>query len=440
MAIAHLRVTAQSRGKGASVIAKAAYNSGQKLRDLSGALQDYTHKGGVKFRALVYNPAVKERESRQEFWASVEKSEKRKDACLSREFCASLPVELSYDQNLKLTADWSKYLIQRYDLRALDVAVHYPRTWRPWSKSKTENPHIHALAPDRDRHGKKLNLSRNRNEVLELRQAWEKICNQHLAAAGVQKQISMKSNKKQIEEFADEIEKLKAEEERIKREIARLEKLETAEREKKPMPAAQRQQHGQDIRAQYMGIVGRDGGARIRRRMEGISFEDYPEPTRQLIAIIKRNADAGADNAANFDILAQHLAQLHTAQDVDPRTMPTPTKADGIIYQRHAAQAGRVVGADKIADAIALRLRVCGHTIGDAVRIMRAGMSDNAAYMAVANVYHTDRGDNAAQNMGKYADQWRREERGIETTRRTGGAAQAQTPQAAPTPQSGPRM
>lgn len=438
MAIAHLRVTAQSRGKGASVIAKAAYNSGTKLRDMTGEMQDYTQKGGVKFRALVYNPAVQERESRQEFWQRVELSEKRKDACLSREFCASLPVELSYEQNLKLTADWSKYLIQRYDLRALDVAVHYPRTWRPWSKSKTENPHIHALAPDRDRHGKKLNLSRNRNEVIELREAWEKICNRHLAAAGVQKQISMKSNKKQIEEFSAEIEKLKAEEERIKREITRLEKLERLEtQEKKPMAAAQ-QQPIRDIRARYMGTVGSEGGARIRRRMEGTSFEDYPEPTRQLIAIIKRNADAGEDNAANFGILEQHLAQIRTAKDVDLRA--APTAADATIYQRHAAQAERVVDAGKIADAIALRLRVCGHSLADAVRIMRAGMSANAAMYAAANIYHTDRGDNAAQNMGKYADQWRREERGQETTRRTGGAAQAQAPRPAPADTAGPRM
>lgn len=440
MAIAHLRVTAQSRAKGASVIAKAAYNSGQKLRDLAGAMQDYTHKSGVKFRALVFNPSITgPHESRQEFWQKVELAEKRKDACLSREFCASLPVELNYEQNLKLTAEWSKYLIQRYDLRALDVAVHYPRTWRPWSKSKTENPHIHALAPDRNRHGQKLQLSRNRNEILELREAWEKICNKHLAAAGVQKQISMQSNKKQIEEFAAEIERLKTEEAHIKREIERLEKLEAGQnREKKPMAEAQRQQHRQDIRAQYMGIVGQHGGAGIRRRMAGISWDEYPEPTRRLVALIKHNIEAKEDNTGNYAILSQHLAELHTAKAVDPRA--APTEADGIIYQRHAAQAGRAVDADKIADAIALRLRVCGHSIADAVRIMRAGMPAHAAMYAAAGIYHTDRGDNAAERTAKYADQWRREERGQqEAIRRNGGQGQ---PQAAPTPhpQSGPRM
>ena len=244
MAIAHLRVTAQSRGQGASAIAKAAYNSGSKLQDLDGSLHAYDRKGGVKFRQLVFNPKISGgHESRQEFWRNVEKSEKRKDACLSREFCTSLPVELSYEQNLKLTQEWSNFLINRYNLRALDVAVHYPSSyktqsgktkdaWRPWSKSKSENPHIHALAPDRDREGKKINLSRNRNEILILRDAWEKICNKHLEAAGIDERISMKSSKTQIHELSEDIKSLEKREMQIKAELIAV-KTESESQKKK---------------------------------------------------------------------------------------------------------------------------------------------------------------------------------------------------------------
>lgn len=444
MAIPHFNLSSQSRRSGASSIAKAAYNAGVILHELSGERQEYNKKGGIRFRALMYaDTADGPKKSREEFWQSVERSEKRKDACVSREIQAALPCELSYDQNLALAQSFAAKVIKRYGLAAADLAIHYPTRYaRKPGASGHENPHLHLLFPDRDRNGKKLRVFCNNPEELKsLRKEWENHVNAHLKGAGVDCRISLDTNKKQIEEFAAELEKLKAEEERIKREIARLEKLEKLEtREEKPMTAAQHQPHRHDIRAQYMGIVGKDGGPRIRRRMEGIGFDDLPEPTRQLIANIKRNIDAGGDNAGHYDILAQHLAQIHIAQEANAETT-APREGDAIIYHRHADKAGRMVDADKIADAIALRLRVCGHGPADAVRIMRAGgMPADTAMYAAANIYHTDRGDNAAQNMGRYADQWRREERGQETTRRTGGAAQTQAPRPAPAATAGPKM
>lgn len=452
MAIPHFQLSSQSRRAGASCIAKAAYNAGVILHELSGQRQEYNKKGGIRFRALMYADSQEgQKKSREEFWQDVERGEKRKDACVSREIQAALPCELSYEQNRELARSFATKIIERYGLTAADLSIHYPSqhrrksdgnfTARKPTASGHENPHFHLLFPDRNREGKKLRVfCHNPDELKDLRKLWENHVNEHLADAGLDCRISLDTLKKQIQDFSEEIEKLRAEENRIKSEIERIEKLEKLKtQEKKPMADVQQKY---DRRARYMGIVGGDGGERIRRRMEGISFSDLPEPTRKLIAVIKRNIDAGEDNAGNYDILIQHLGEIRAAREANAQTT-APREGDAIIYQRHADHVRRQVSEDKMPDAIALRLRVCGHDIAEAVRIMRAGrMSADTAMHAAIGIYYTDRGDNAARNMSKHVDQWRKEERGQEAIRRNGGQSQTQTPQAAPaqTPQSGPRM
>lgn len=198
---------------------------------------------------------------------------------------------------------------------------------------------------------------------------------------------------------------------------------------------AQRQP-GEPSARRYMGIVGEHAGPSLRRRMRGIDADDMPAATQTLIRNIAHNIDAGQDNAEKYAILGQHLAEIHIAQETDPKA--TPTAADATIYQRHAARAEAIAEPGKIRDMIALRLRTCGHNAGDAVRIMRAGMDINAAMGAAAYIYHTDRGDDALRRAEKYAEQWRREERGEQQIRRNGGATQAQRP--APAAAAAPRM
>lgn len=118
---------------------------------------------------------------------------------------------------------------------------------------------------------------------------------------------------------------------------------------------------------------------------------------------------------------------------------PTPTAADARIFARHAAQAEKTAPSEeKTKEMIALRLRACGHSADDAVRIMCAGMGADAAAAAVASMYHTPHGDAMMRIARDCAAQWHREEQGQDTIRRNGGATQAQRPAAAAAPK--PRM
>ncbi|EMN2538049.1 MobA/MobL family protein, partial [Acinetobacter baumannii] len=104
MAIYHFSVKAISRGAGRSAVACAAYRSGEKLVcDYYGIEQDYTKKSGVEF-TNIYAPENTKKEllDRQKLWNAVEKSERRKDALLAREFEIAFPKELSQEQRQAL--------------------------------------------------------------------------------------------------------------------------------------------------------------------------------------------------------------------------------------------------------------------------------------------------------------------------------------------------
>lgn len=222
MAIAHFQVNTISRGKGASVIAKAAYNSGSKLNTADGQLFAYTAKGGIRHRALILSrPSTDASISRQAFWQAVDASEKRKDACLAREFVGSLPCELSYEQNLELAQNFAQAIIARYGVQGADLAIHYPTRWRP-TATHHENPHLHLLIPDRNTQGKKLGMNHNRNEIFALRELWEKSVNTALAAARHDARISMKTNEAQISTLDADIAALKRQEAQLAAELTTI--------------------------------------------------------------------------------------------------------------------------------------------------------------------------------------------------------------------------
>ena len=93
MAIYHFSVKAISRSAGRSVVAAAAYRSGEKLIcDYYGKEQDYTKKSGVEHTQIYApentNPNLLDR---QKLWNKVEQVERRKDALLAREFEIAFP-------------------------------------------------------------------------------------------------------------------------------------------------------------------------------------------------------------------------------------------------------------------------------------------------------------------------------------------------------------
>lgn len=217
MAIAHLRITAISRKKGHSTAAKAAYQSGTRLA-ADGHLHDYRrHARCVVMDELIMAqgaPAM----TRADFWQTVEKTEKRKDACVGRALEASLPRELNTKQQEELARAFTQALIERWQLPAADLAIHAPTPYAPRKKKsqKKENPHIHLLIPDRDCQGKKLPWSRTPEVVKEIRQLWQDHVNRALEKAGLTARIDMRS-------YSDQALALAAEKEKIQAEITALE-------------------------------------------------------------------------------------------------------------------------------------------------------------------------------------------------------------------------
>ena len=81
----HTRVDIVSRSKGASVIAKAAYNARDKLKDeYYGKTHDYSKKEDLVFSKIFLPEHIpKEFSNREYLWNSVEKIEKNKNSQLA---------------------------------------------------------------------------------------------------------------------------------------------------------------------------------------------------------------------------------------------------------------------------------------------------------------------------------------------------------------------
>jgi hypothetical protein len=93
MAIYHLSVKAVSRSAGRSATAAAAYRAGCEITDTrTGEVHDYTRKGGVESADLVLPGGAPEwAADRAALWNAAEHAERRKDACVAREYEVALP-------------------------------------------------------------------------------------------------------------------------------------------------------------------------------------------------------------------------------------------------------------------------------------------------------------------------------------------------------------
>ena len=143
MAIYHFSVKAISRGAGRSAVACAAYRSGEKLQDdRYGKEQDYTKKSGVEFTNIYApentNPNLLDR---QKLWNAVEKSERRKDALLAREFEIAFPKELNQEQRQTLLDELCQGIVKKHGV-VVDAAIHAPHTG---SGSDERNYHAHVM-------------------------------------------------------------------------------------------------------------------------------------------------------------------------------------------------------------------------------------------------------------------------------------------------------
>jgi hypothetical protein len=201
MAIYHLSVKAISRSAGRSATAAAAYRAGCQIADeRTGEIHDYTRKRGVDSADLVLPDGAPEWAlNRPRLWNAAELAEKRKDACVAREFEVALPSELSPAERRRLAVDFAKDMANREGC-AVDVAIH-----APGREGDNRNFHAHILRTTRkveaDGLGAKLDTEkagRKRVDDLEaVRTLWANLTNERLRENGIEAQVDHRSLKVQ---------------------------------------------------------------------------------------------------------------------------------------------------------------------------------------------------------------------------------------------------
>jgi Ti-type conjugative transfer relaxase TraA len=207
LAIYHLSMKPMSRSSGRSAVAAAAYRSGQKLtNERDGLTHDFTRKGGIAHSEIVTPEGSKAdwARDRSRLWNAAEHSEKRKDARVAREIEIALPHELTADQRLALTREFSQGLADRFGV-AVDFSIHTPD-----SKTDERNHHAHIMMTTRkveasglgekstlELENKKLialGLPTSHDQLRDIRLDWEERTNRHLAMAGHDIRIDHRSH------------------------------------------------------------------------------------------------------------------------------------------------------------------------------------------------------------------------------------------------------
>lgn len=207
LAIYHLSMKPIARSGGRSAVASAAYRAAQKLtNERDGLTHDFTRKSGIAHSEIVIPEGSKAdwARDRSRLWNAAEHSEKRKDARVAREIEIALPHELTADQRLALTREFSQGLADRFGV-AVDFSIHTPD-----SKTDERNHHAHIMMTTRkveasglgdkstlELENKKLialGLPTSHDQLRDIRLDWEERANRHLAMAGHDIRIDHRSH------------------------------------------------------------------------------------------------------------------------------------------------------------------------------------------------------------------------------------------------------
>lgn len=199
MAIFHMSAQTISRSKGHSSVAAAAYRHGEKLTDEhTGEIHDYSKKKGISDSVILIPEGADRNFLKPEYlWNTIEKSEKRKDAQLAREFNIALPVEMTDEQKKALAIDFCNENFVKNGMIA-DIAFH---------KLDSDNPHFHvmlttrSLTPDGSGFGQKVREWNSKEQLESWRKGWADTANEHLQAAGIDARIDHRSLKDQKAEL-----------------------------------------------------------------------------------------------------------------------------------------------------------------------------------------------------------------------------------------------
>ncbi|EDT3915233.1 MobA/MobL family protein [Salmonella enterica subsp. enterica serovar Gaminara] len=199
MAIFHMSAQAITRSKGHSSVAAAAYRHGEKLTDEhTGEIHDYSKKKGISDSVILIPEGADRNFLKPEYlWNTIEKSEKRKDAQLAREFNIALPVEMTDEQKKALAIDFCNENFVKNGMIA-DIAFH---------KLDSDNPHFHvmlttrSLTPDGVGFGQKVREWNSKEQLEGWRKSWADTANEHMQKAGIDARIDHRSLKDQKAEL-----------------------------------------------------------------------------------------------------------------------------------------------------------------------------------------------------------------------------------------------
>jgi hypothetical protein len=204
LAIYRLEVKPISRSGGRSIVAAAAYRSGQELTNpRDGLVHDYTRRHGVEHSELVGWEGT-----RQELWGRTEEIETRKNARLGVETIVALPHELSAEDRRELTAAFAQELSAAY--RApVDFSIHAPH-----EKGDERNHHAHILVGARRTDGRELGervVPFDGPEAVERwRTRWAELSNERLRDRGLEQRVDHRSLAAQREAALERGEERKA--------------------------------------------------------------------------------------------------------------------------------------------------------------------------------------------------------------------------------------
>jgi ATP-dependent exoDNAse (exonuclease V) alpha subunit len=194
MAIYRCEARIITRGKGHSAVAAAAYRTGSKIQDERAGI---THNYSSRQKGIVESVILRPENSPEwtadtaTLWNEVERSEKRKDARLAREFILTLPRELSPKEQIQLSVEWAQSNLVSKGM-VVEVSLHNPKGGN--------NPHAHVLCTMRTIEGDNFSAKKPRewNDVavlMDWRKSWEVTANAALEKAGRPERIDCRSLK-----------------------------------------------------------------------------------------------------------------------------------------------------------------------------------------------------------------------------------------------------
>lgn len=227
MAIYFMTMSVTSGNKGASAVAHAAYQSGDRLRDdADGLVKNYSRKERIVATGIaVPDHAPAWAQERERLWNEVEKVEGARGR-YARNWVFAIPNELTPEQQQKLVVDFIKkefvdrgmvadWAIHQADKNndADNAHVHIMTTVRPFEQDGSWGQKSKSIM-ERDKNGKLIFTKRDskgrkqykkrkvcttdwdeKSTLLSIRHGWAVVTNRALEAAGYDTRIDERSYK-----------------------------------------------------------------------------------------------------------------------------------------------------------------------------------------------------------------------------------------------------